>query len=69
MKKILFPMDFSEASINAFIQALKLGDSIKGEIITLHVYDLPKVGYSNVTGVLNKIYDILELGNFKNYKD
>ena len=30
---------------------------------------MPKVGYSNVTGVLNKIYDILELGNFENYKD
>ena len=69
MKKILFPMDFSEASINAFIQASKLGYSINREIITLHIYDLPKVGYSNVTGVLNKIYDILELGIFENYKD
>ena len=34
-------MDFSEASKNAFIWASKLEDSIKGEIITLHVYDLP----------------------------
>lgn len=69
MKKILFPTDFSEASINAFIYALKLADSIKGEIITLHVYDLPQVGYSNVPGVLNEIYDLVELGNFENYKD
>jgi nucleotide-binding universal stress UspA family protein len=69
MKKILFPTDFSEASINAFIYALKLADSIKGEIITLHVYDLPQVGYSNVPGVLNEIYDLIELGNFENYKD
>jgi nucleotide-binding universal stress UspA family protein len=69
MKKILFPTDFSEASINAFIYALKLADSIKGEIVTLHIYDLPQVGYSNVTSVLNEIYDIVELGNFENYKD
>ena len=69
MKKILFPTDFSEASINAFIYALKLADSIKGEIITLHVYDVPQVGYNNVPGVLNEIYDIVELGNFENYKD
>ncbi|MFE3849400.1 universal stress protein [Flavobacterium sp. LB3P45] len=69
MKKILFPTDFSEASINAFIYALKLADSIKGEIITLHVYDIPQVGYSNVPGVLNEIYDLVELGNFENYKD
>ena len=69
MKKIVFPTDFSEASINAFIYALKLADSIKGEIITLHVYDLPQVGYSNVPGVLNEIYDLIELGSFENYKD
>lgn len=69
MKKILFPTDFSETSINAFIYALKLADSIKGEIITLHVYDLPQVGYSNVPGVLNEIYDLIELGSFENYKD
>jgi nucleotide-binding universal stress UspA family protein len=69
MKKILFPTDFSEASINAFLYALKLADSINGEIITLHVYDLPIVGYSSVPGVLNEIYDLVELGNFENYKD
>ena len=69
MKKILFPTDFSEASINAFIYALKLADSIKGEIITLHVYDLPQKDYSNVTTGLNEIYDIIALCNFENYKD
>ncbi|MBG6111690.1 nucleotide-binding universal stress UspA family protein [Flavobacterium sp. CG_9.10] len=69
MKKILFPIDFSEASINAFIYALKLADSIKGEIITLHIYDLPQIDYITVTASLNEIYDIAELGNFENYKD
>lgn len=69
MKKILFPTDFSAASINAFLYALKLADSIKGDIITLHVYDLPQVDYNNVTTGLNEIYDIAELGNFENYKD
>ena len=69
MKKILFPIDFSTASINAFLYALKLADSIKGEIITLHIYDLPQVDYITVTASLNEIYDIAELGNFENYKD
>ena len=69
MKKILFPTDFSNASVNAFSYALKLADNIKCEIITLHVYDLPQVGYSSVPGVLNEIYNIAELGNFENYKD
>lgn len=69
MKKILFPTDFSEISNNAFLYALKLADSIKAEIITLHVYDLPQLDYINVTANISEIYDIAELGNFENYKD
>lgn len=69
MKKILFPTDFSEASKNAFLYALKLADSIKAEIITLHVYDFPKVNYIDVSQYLNEIYEVTELSNFENYKD
>lgn len=69
MEKILFPTDFSNASNNAFLYALKLADSIDAEIITLHVYQLPKISYVNVTEYLHEIYDVVELSNFENYKD
>lgn len=69
MKKILFPTDFSDASKNAFIYALKLADSIDAEIITMHVYQFPKVNYVNVSEYLHEIYDVTELSNFENYKD
>ena len=69
MKKILFPTDFSNASSNAFIYALKLADSINAEIITMHVYHLPQANYINVSEYLHEIYDVTELSNFENYKD
>lgn len=69
MTKILFPTDFSDASTNAFIYALKLAENLDAEIITLHIYEPPKLGYSAVPGALNEIYDLVELDNFENYKD
>lgn len=69
MKKILFPTDFSNVSINAFIYALKLADSINAEIITMHVYQMPQANYINVAEYLHEIYDVTELSNFENYKD
>ncbi|MFV8376825.1 universal stress protein [Flavobacterium sp. LB1P71] len=69
MKKILFPTDFSNASNNAFIYALKLADSISAEIITLHVYQLPQANYINISEYLHEVYDVTELSNFENYKD
>lgn len=38
MKKILVPTDFSEASANAFQVALRLNESLKGDLTLLHVY-------------------------------
>lgn len=68
MKKILFPTDFSDASKNAFIYALKLAKNIDAEIITLHVYELPPIDYIEVPVYLLKVYEITELSNFENYK-
>lgn len=69
MKKILFPTDFSEASKNAFIYALKLADAIDAEIITLHVYELNSPAYLDVSVYLHEIYQYEELSDFENYKD
>lgn len=42
MKKILFPTDFSEASRNAFIYALRLADKLEARVVWLHaMYDGP----------------------------
>ena len=68
-KKILFPTDFSDASKNAFIYALQLAESIKAEVVTIHVYQLPQTNYINVSEYLHEIYDVNELSNFENYKD
>lgn len=69
MKKILFPTDFSDASENAFIYALKLADAIDAEIITLHVYELNSPAYLDVSIYLQEIYEYEELRDFENYKD
>lgn len=68
MKKILFPTDFSDASKNAFIYALKLADAIGAEIITLHVYELDSPPYLDVSAYLHEIYELEELSTFENYK-
>lgn len=69
MKRILFPTDFSEASLNAFIYALKLAEAIKGELLVLHVYDLPQLDIGGLPPNLKEIYDSIELENFQNMKD
>lgn len=38
--KILFPTDFSNASQNAFVYALKLAEKLKGTITVLHIYEV-----------------------------
>jgi nucleotide-binding universal stress UspA family protein len=69
MKKILFPTDFSEASKNAFIYALKLADAIDAEIITLHVFELDSPAFLDVSIYLKEIYGYKELSDFENFKD
>lgn len=69
MKRILFPTDFSEASNNAFVYALKLADAIKAELITLHAYELPQLHMGGLPNTLKEVYDSIELENFENFKD
>ena len=68
-KKILFPTDFSSASKNALIYALRLADSIDAEIVTVHVYELPQAHFVNAAEYLHEIYNVTELANFENYRD
>ena len=69
MKRILFPTDFSDASIKAFIYALKLADAFQAEVITLHAYELPQLHYGGLPHTLKEVYDTIELESFENYKD
>ena len=69
MKKILFPTDFSKTAANAFIYALQLADHFKAEIITLHVYDLPKGNYLDYYDYMTGAIEVLDLTIFQNYKD
>lgn len=68
MKKILFPTDFSKASNNAFIYALRLAKQIDAELVTLHVYEMPVVDYVDTPAYLVDIYNTVELATFENYK-
>lgn len=69
MKRILFPTDFSPASINAFIYALKLADKLKGELLVLHVYELPQLHMGGLPTTLKDVYDTIELEKFEDFKD
>lgn len=68
MKKILFPTDFSDTSLNAFRYALHLADKIQAEIITLHVYDGPEGFYQEYYDFLIENYTITEWSEFENFK-
>ena len=41
MKKILVAVDFSQGSIEALRQAVKLGDAFKAKLLLLHVLHAP----------------------------
>lgn len=68
MRKILFPTDFSQASINAYIYALKLAKKINAEIITVHVAALPIPLVIENNDFLLDNYNISEWGDFENFK-
>lgn len=69
MKKILFPVDFSEASFNAFRYALHFAQKINAEIITIHVYEFPIIVYSDYNNFLLDNYNVNEWSEFENYKN
>ena len=67
MKKILFPVDFSKASLNAFLYALHLAKKLRAEIVTLHMYAIPGQDYG-VYPYLYVNYGITDLSEFEKYK-
>ena len=69
MKKILFPTDFSETANNAFLYALNLAKSIDAQVYVLHVYELPMITGSLSAGLIQNVYETVELGSFENFKD
>lgn len=71
MKKILFPVDFSKASLNAFRYALHLANKLHAEIITLHVYDAVTTPYSfgDYRDYSLDYYNVTEWEQFENFKD
>ncbi|WP_291115261.1 universal stress protein [Flavobacterium sp. UBA6135] len=69
MTRILYPTDFSKASLNAFVYALKLAEVTKGELFVLHVYELPQLHMGGLPSTLKEVYDSIELENFENLKD
>ncbi len=68
MKKILFPTDFSDNSLNAFRYALHLADKIQAQIISLHVYNGPEGFYQEYYDFLIENYTITEWSEFENFK-
>lgn len=69
MKKILFPIDFSETAINAFVYALELAKIIKGELVLLHSFELPTVGNVFYPENYKETFETLELSKFEQFKD
>jgi nucleotide-binding universal stress UspA family protein len=52
MKKILVPVDFSEMASHALDFAIELSEKVKGEILLVHVIEMP-VGHLSFTGEVN----------------
>lgn len=69
MKKILFPTDFSEASHNAFVHALKWAKLVQGELVLLHSFELPIYDNQFFPENYIAIYDSVELSEFEMFKD
>lgn len=60
MKKILFPYDFSKASINAFRYAVHFAQTVGASITTLHVYSRPKSDNAAYYKLLTQNYNLGE---------
>ena len=69
MKKILFPTDFSEASHNAFVHALKWAKLVQGELVLLHTFELPVFDNQFFPENYAAIYDSVSLSEFDMFKD
>ena len=59
MKTILFPTDFSKASLNAFSYALEFAAAINAEIMTMHVYSISPGAFMDSEYFLMEHIDIV----------
>jgi nucleotide-binding universal stress UspA family protein len=66
MKKILFPTDFSDTSINAFEYALKVANQLGATISTIHTFITPIVGSTPVVMVeqMTELTEQLEMQEY-----
>ncbi|MGL5111037.1 MAG: universal stress protein, partial [Flavobacterium sp.] len=69
MKKILFPTDFSEVATNAFVHALHLANSVDGELVLLHSFQLPVIDSQFAPINYYTIYESLQLAEFDVFKE
>ncbi|MEY2868322.1 MAG: hypothetical protein RIR01_751 [Bacteroidota bacterium] len=69
MKRILFPTDFSQTATNAFVHALEFANSVDGELILLHAFDLPVFDSQYFPENYMLIYESVELTQFEAFKD
>lgn len=69
MKKILVPVDFSEASDNAFVYALEMAKRLKADLVLLHTFEIPIVDSQAMPINYATIYDTVELTNLEHFKE
>ncbi|AWG22584.1 universal stress protein UspA [Flavobacterium faecale] len=69
MKRILFPTDFSETANNAFVHALQFANTVKGELVLLHSYDLLPMDDQFFPENFAAVYDTVELSHFELFKE
>ncbi len=70
MKNILFPTDFSDASLNAFVYALRIAKQWQAKVTTLHVFQRPEIrGAAHIPNVMESFYNTIDLYEFENYRD
>lgn len=65
MKSILYSTDFTESSINAFDYAVDYAIKSNAKLIVFHAYDPNE----SVSSMVQKIYDRVDIENFRNRKD
>ncbi len=64
MENILFPTDFSEVSMNAFLYALEYAKKMNAKIIVFHSFDLNVGAQDHVA----EVYKELDIKNFRSKK-
>ena len=68
--KILFPTDFSNASENAFVYALKLAEKLNAGITVVHIYEVLEVhSWIEESKDMSQVNDKIALGEFEVYRE